>query len=173
MRRDDDGGRDATLVEAVEHDGAQGWPMQMVKMRVRHENQVNRRQVRDSKSGSAQPLENKQPPRKVWVDNDTLTADLHEEAGVSNEGDAQLAVGRETRLVSLTTTWGDGGVTHQSSELGSALTKGRIAKRLFNHRAAEPEDRNSELVLSYAFSLPKPSNLGDAADIFPSPDNVR
>ena len=90
------------------HDGAQRRPMQMVEMRVRYENQIDRRQVGDAKSRSAKPLQHKQPPRKIGIDDHTLAADLNEEAGVADEGDAEFAVGDARRGLWV---WPQRGVT--------------------------------------------------------------
>ena len=96
------------------------------------------------KPGAPQTFKNKKPPREVGIDDDVLTADLHEKTGVSDEGDAEFSVGRKTRLVGFAAPRSDSGVTHQSPELCGAFTKGRIAKRLLNHPATEPEPNAEE-----------------------------
>jgi len=63
---------------------------------------------------------------------------LHEEAGVADEGDAEFSIGGETRFVSFAAARSDCGVADETSELGGALTQGRITERLFNHPATEP-----------------------------------
>jgi hypothetical protein len=109
--------------------------MQMVEMRVRNQHQVDRRKIGNAQSGTAKTFQNEQPPRKVGINDDILSTDLDEEAGVPNEGDAELAVAGETRLVGLSRARSDRRVAHQSTELSGALAKGRIAKSLFNHPA--------------------------------------
>ena len=88
--------------------------------------------------GPAQALQHEEPAGEVGIDDDALAANLHEEAGVANKRDPEFSVRGESRLVSFTGARSDCGTTHQTSELGGALAKGRIAKRLLNHPATEP-----------------------------------
>src|ERR1700704_6441210 len=88
---------------------------------------------------AAQTFQDEEPARKVGINDDTLSANLHEEAGVANEGDPEFSIDSQTRLVSFTTPRRHGGATHQTSELGGAFAKGRIAKRLLDHPATERE----------------------------------
>ncbi len=65
--------------------------MKVVEVGVRNQHRVDRRQLPQLQSGPAQPLENKNPPREVGINQDVLAPDLEEEAGMSDEGYAQLA----------------------------------------------------------------------------------
>ena len=67
-----------------------------------------------------------------------LPADLQEEAGVADEGDAEFAVRNQPRFVRLAAQWSHSRVAHQASKLRRAFAQGRIAKRCFNHPAREP-----------------------------------
>jgi len=92
-----------------------------------------------AQAGTTQAFQYEEPAREVGIDHDALSANLHKEAGVANEGDAEFSVGGEAGRVSLTVARSDGGVAHQTPELGGAFAEGRIAKRLLNHPATEPE----------------------------------
>ena len=60
---------------------------------------------------------------------------------MADEGDTEFPVRDEQWLVRLPATWSHRGVPHQTSELGGALAKSRIAKSLLNHPATEPKVR--------------------------------
>lgn len=62
--------------------------MQMIEVRMRHQYGVDRRQVAHPQPRPTQPLQNKNPLREVWVDDNVLPADLQKEARVSDECDA-------------------------------------------------------------------------------------
>ena len=72
-------------------DGPQRRTMQVVEMRVRDQHGVDRRQVGDAQSRAAQALEYEQPAREIGIDDEILATKLHEEAGMSDEGDAHLS----------------------------------------------------------------------------------
>ena len=76
--------------------------MQVVEMRVRNENRVNWGKVCDAQTRTTKTLQHEQPAGKVGIDEDVFSADLQEEAGMSDESDAELTVCREPGLVSLT-----------------------------------------------------------------------
>jgi hypothetical protein len=73
----------------------------MIEVSVRDQHKINRRQVRYTQPRTSKPFQYEQPPRKVGVDDYALPADLYEEARVSDEGDAKLTVGCQSRLVGL------------------------------------------------------------------------
>src|ERR1700689_1854954 len=105
----------------------------MVEVRMRHQHQINGRQVSNSQPRTPQPLQHKKPAREVRVDHHALSAHLHEETGMADEGHTQLAVRGKTRDMGLT-AWGiPGGMAHQSPELRGAFAEGPIAKRLLDH----------------------------------------
>src|SRR5262249_39438906 len=105
---------------------------------VRHQDEIDRRKVGNAETRAPQPLQYKQPPREVGIDNHASTADLHEETGVSDEGDAEFSVGGEPGLMGLAAARSDRRMPHQARKLGCALAKSRIAKSLFDHPAASP-----------------------------------
>jgi len=86
---------------------AQRVAMQMVEVRMRNQHQVNRREIANADARLAQPLQNKKPASKIRIDHHVLTADLHQEAGVSNEGQPQLAIPDQLGLMDLTGTPGN------------------------------------------------------------------
>src|ERR1700680_1510629 len=85
MRHYDDRRR-GTPAPRLLNDGAQRWPMQMVKVGMRNQHQVNGRKVAKLISRLEQALWQKQPARKMGIDSDILAADLSEKAGVADEG---------------------------------------------------------------------------------------
>ena len=70
----------------------------MVEVRVRHQHGIDGRQVAQPQAGTTQPLEDEEPACKIGIDDDVLAADLQEEAGVSDEGNTQLAARASTGL---------------------------------------------------------------------------
>ena len=74
----------------------------MVEMRVGDENEIDRRKICDPQAGTPKSLQYKEPAREVGIDHYTLSCDLHKETGMTDEGDAQLSIGGEARLVRLT-----------------------------------------------------------------------
>ena len=83
-----DDGRSAAPATSVLHDGSQRWAVQVIKVRMRHQHQINRGEVAQSHSRLPKPLQHKQPAGKIGVNEDVLAADLHEKAGVPDKGDA-------------------------------------------------------------------------------------
>ena len=77
-------------------------------------------------SGFPYPFQKKQPARKVRVNDDTLSTDLHEETRVSDEGDAQLAVRYQLGLVSLSGSGRDHGAPYQARKLTGPFAQRRI-----------------------------------------------
>src|SRR5579872_3111042 len=75
------------------NDGAQRWPMEMVKVSMGDQNQIGRGKIADLDSGFAQTLQHKQPPGKIGIDDDVLPANLDEEGGVADESQPQFPVG--------------------------------------------------------------------------------
>jgi len=67
-----------------------------------------------------------------------LAANLHKEAGMSDESDTEFSVSGEARCVCLAAARSHRRVAHKSPELPGALTKGRIAKRCFDHPKESP-----------------------------------
>jgi len=97
----------AGLASREPRNRAQRRPVKVVEVRVRNQHRVDCRQLSQLQSGTAQPLEDENPTREVGIDQDVLAPDLKEEAGVSDEGYAQLAATGEYRLA------GDAGAGRQ------------------------------------------------------------
>ena len=76
--------------------------MQVIEMRMRDEHEIDRWQISNAQPRTTEPLQHKQPPREIGINQNTFSPNLYEEACVSDEGDAEFSVGGETRLVSLT-----------------------------------------------------------------------
>src|ERR1039458_9364543 len=76
----------AGLTSREPRNRAQRGPVQVVEVRVRNQHRVDRGQLPQLQSGTAQPLENENPARKVGIDQNILSPDLEEEAGMSDEG---------------------------------------------------------------------------------------
>ena len=71
-------------------------------MRVRDENEIDRREICDPQAGTPKSLQYKEPAREVGIDDYTLSGDLHKKTGLTDEGDAKFSIGGEARLVCLT-----------------------------------------------------------------------
>ena len=134
MRRDDNRWRNTAREQIVLHNRAQRRAMQVIEVRMRDQHQVNGRKIGDPHSGSSQALEHKQPPREIWIDDHALSAHLQEEAGMSNEGNAQFSVRGQAWLVGLAASPSHGGMAHQTGKLSGSLPKGGIAQSLLDHR---------------------------------------
>ena len=76
--------------------------MQMVEMRVRDENQIDRRKICDPQPGTPKSLKYKQPAREVGVDHHILAGDLHKKTGMTDKGDTQLSIAGKAWFVGLT-----------------------------------------------------------------------
>jgi hypothetical protein len=152
MGGDDDGRGDAARVQIILHNCAQRWAMKVIEMRVRNQHQIDGWKVGNAYAGPAQALEHKQPARKIRIDDDTFSAQLNKETGMSDERDAEFSVRGEARLVSLTATPGHSRMAHQTRELRGSLAKGGIAQCLLDHLkmhvvALQPKRRDEVLII--------------------------
>ena len=102
--------------------------MQVIEVGVGYQDQVCRRQIAQVQAGLAEALQHKQPACKVGVDDDVLSADLQEETGMSDEGDAEFAIRNQRWLVRLASAGRDGGMPHQPRELAGALAQSGISQ---------------------------------------------
>ena len=112
----------------------------MIEVRMRHQHQIDGRQISHPKSGTPQPLQHKEPAREVRIEHHALPAHLHQEAGMSNERDAQFAVRGKTRHMRLPAKRSHGRMPHQAPELRRALAEGPITKRCFDHPVAGADE---------------------------------
>ena len=87
------------------------------------ENEVNGRQVGDADTGTAQAFKNEDPGGIVWIDDDVLTADLNQEAGMSDESNAEFLGFRGNRLMCNSGARGHRGVANKLTELFGFLAK--------------------------------------------------
>lgn len=83
--------------------------------------------------GLADTLQQKQPARKVGVNDNILSAELQEEAGVSDEGKAQLSVSRQLGLMRLSRAWSHRGMPYQTRKLARPLAQGGIIQGSLDH----------------------------------------
>src|ERR1700686_1649203 len=127
-----DGRRNAPRAQVVLHDGAQRRTMQMIEMRMGDQHHVDGRKVGNAQSGTTQALQHKKPACEVGIDDNALAANLHEKAGVADEGDAKFAIRGEPRLVSLTGAGSHCRAAHETPDLGGALAGGRIGSSLYH-----------------------------------------
>ena len=89
----------------------------MIEMSMRYEYCVNRRQVAHAQAGTSQSLQDKNPLCEVGVDHEILSANLKEEAGMTNEGEAELIAPRQLGLARSARARHEGGSTNQCTEL--------------------------------------------------------
>lgn len=74
-------------------DGAEGWAVEVVHMRVGEQDRVDRRKLADAQAGMALTAEEEQAFGEDGVDEDSAAAGLDEEGGVSDEGDGGVVRG--------------------------------------------------------------------------------
>src|SRR5258706_16429838 len=103
--------------------------MQMIEMGVRHQDHIHRRQIPHMQPWLSYPFQKKQPARKVGVDDDALSSDLQEEAGMPDESDTHLTIGYELGFVGSSRPRCDGGMAHQPGELAGPFAECRIFQR--------------------------------------------
>src|SRR5579863_739641 len=101
----------------------------MVKMRMRNQHQVEGRKIAQPHSRLTQALQDKQPTRKIRIDDDVLPADLQEKAGVANESYSQLSIADQFRFVSLAGSRSHRRMPHQSAKRTRAFAENGIRKR--------------------------------------------
>ena len=119
--RDDERGRGAGLAAGLAGDGPQRLAVEMVEVGVRDEDDVHGRKVAETQAGLAKTFEDKEPAGEVGVDDDVAASDLEEEAGMSNEGDAEFSVRDQPGLVGFSRARGDDGVTDKAGKLAGTL----------------------------------------------------
>src|ERR1700681_4863737 len=129
MMRNDQRGRGASLALSLARDGTQRLSVQVIEVRVRHEDDVHRRQVSQVQSRLAQSFQDEEPACKVRIDNDVLPAYLQKKAGVPDECNAQFTVRDQFRLVGLARARRYRRVPYQASELAGPLAQCRVFQR--------------------------------------------
>ena len=81
-------------------DARQSAPVEMIEMRVRHQNKIDRGQMVNFETRLFEPLDHLQPLRPDRIDQHVGFVCLNQERGVANPGDADFALAdlREMRL---------------------------------------------------------------------------
>ena len=72
-------------------DSTQSPPIEMVEMRVRDEDKIDRRQMIDLKTGALQTLDHLEPHRPIRVDQHVHRFHLDQERRMADPGDGKLA----------------------------------------------------------------------------------
>ena len=93
-------------------------------MRVGYQHSVNRRQIAHAEARTAKSLENEDPLSEVGIDHEVLSSNLEEEAGVTDEGDAQLSASDELGPAGLAGARGEGGTADEGGNLSSFAANG-------------------------------------------------
>ncbi len=104
-------------------------PIEMIEMRVGHENEINRRQMMNVKSGFLQSLDHAQPHRPNRIDQNVGFVGLNQKRGVPDPGNANLArldFGEERARVSSARTFGK---KRRNPDAGDEVALGPIAAR--------------------------------------------
>jgi len=96
----------------------------MVEVGVRDEHDVHRRKLAQVQPRLAEALQDEKPTCEVGIDDDVHSPHLEEEAGVSDEGHAELAGLDELWFMGASGARGDGGMPYQTGELACSLAEG-------------------------------------------------
>lgn len=107
-------------------DGTQRRTVQVVKVGVGHQHNVNGRQIAKLHTRLPQSLQNEEPARKIWIDNHVLPTDLDKKAGVSNESEAHLSIAYQRWLVGFAGPGNDCRMAHQAAEGAGTFPKSRV-----------------------------------------------
>ena len=82
----------------IGRDPGQSAPVEMIEMRVRHEDEIDRGQVMNFEARLFEPLDHLQPLRPDRIDQDIDLVGLNQERRVPDPGDANLALGNFREL---------------------------------------------------------------------------
>ena len=88
---------------------AQRAAVEMIEMGMSDQNQVDRGKIAKFDSGVLDPLDDLQPLRPIWVDQDAVLGSLNQEGGVPDPGHANLSrreLGKD-RLDAMTVSLGE------------------------------------------------------------------
>src|SRR5579862_1560246 len=97
--------------------------MQMIKVSMCDQDEVESGKIPELHARFPNPLQDKEPARKIGIDDDVLATDLDKKAGVSDEGESELAVCDQSWLVCFSSARRDSRMTHQPSERPGSLAK--------------------------------------------------
>jgi len=78
----------------------------MVEVCVRNQYQINARQVFEMNPRPPEPLQHKQPAGKVWIHQNIVSANLHQEPGVSDKSNSQVILGNGDGSMTSSDAWG-------------------------------------------------------------------
>ena len=111
--------------------------MQVVKVCMRDQYEIDGRQVADADTGLSQSLQNEEPSRKIRIDQYVFTTHLDKEAGVADKGQAQLTIADQFWLVNFTGAGSDGGMSDEAGELAGTPAQRSILDGGLKHRLGE------------------------------------
>ena len=123
-------GGHAIAAFCVLHNRPQRWPVKVVEVGMCDQDQINWGQVAYLQTRLSKTFQDKQPARKVRINDNVLAADLEEETGVADESHTQLAIGYQPRLMSTTSPGSYHRVAHQRTELPGTLAERGILERI-------------------------------------------
>src|SRR5260370_8600805 len=89
----------------------------MVKVCVRDQHRINRRQIFDPYARMAEALKNKQPAGKIRINQNIPSADLNQKAGMSNKCDSQFLLGNRYGFMPFAVARGQGRLLYDAPEL--------------------------------------------------------
>src|SRR5277367_5657883 len=95
----------------------------MVEVGVRDEHDVHRRKLAQVQPRLAEALQDEKPACEVGIDDDVHPPHLEEEAGMANEGDAELAGLDELWFMGASGTGRNGGMADEAGKTAGSLAK--------------------------------------------------
>src|SRR6266702_7909466 len=104
--------------------------MQVIKMRMCNKYRIDRRKIGDTKSWTAQPLQQEQPLRKIRIDDEILSTNLQKETRVSDKRHAKLRWSCQHGLVRGTCATCESRVPDEGPELFCFATDCNIQHHL-------------------------------------------
>src|SRR5260370_31496012 len=111
----------------------------MVKVCVRDQHRINRRQIFDPYARMAETLKNKQPAGKIRINQNIPSADLNQKAGMSNKCDSQFLLGNRYGFMAFAVARGQGRVLYNAPELAGLFSQSDIQHALFSFDAPNYE----------------------------------
>ena len=105
--------------------------MQVIKMRMGDEDQVDRWQVVDLYARLAQALQHKKPAGEVGINNYIFAAHLQKKSRMPDEGDAHLPIRDEFRLMRFPNHGSHSRMPYQPAKVPGSLAQSGIFERLF------------------------------------------
>src|SRR5260370_42278036 len=99
----------------------------MVKVCVRDQHRINRRQIFDPYARMAETLKNKQPAGKIRINQNIPSADLNQKAGMSNKCDSQFLLGNRYGFMAFAVARGQGRVLYDAPELAGLFSQSDIS----------------------------------------------